>query len=87
MESKARIEKARIKEQATFNYIHASTIVKGVSVVLGASKDGFPTLEETYSSLFTDEKEIKRQRKQELKNELSIARFKQFADFHNKKYK
>lgn len=46
-----------------------------------------PKVEEVYSSLFDDKAEVTKQQKETLKTELSALRLKQFATFHNEKYK
>lgn len=83
--SRARMLKRQAQEKATYDYIQAQLIVKGVAKVLG-DKSAYPTLEEVYGSLFDDviaEREAKRQ---EQLIQLSAIRFKQYANFHNKKY-
>ena len=77
--SKARMEKFKLKERATFDYILASLIGRSFAVGMD-SKIEFPKLEEIYPSLFNDDddKEVQEKReikKQELKDELSALRF------------
>jgi hypothetical protein len=88
LESKQRVEKARLKEKATYDYILAALV--GRAVVAGMdSKVGYPKLEEVYPSLFDNDidKQEREAKEQELKNNLSALRFKQFANFHNAKFK
>jgi hypothetical protein len=86
-ESKNRIRRIEAQERASFDYIQASLIVKGVSITLG-SKDNFPSLEEAYPNLFDDLAEQKELAiTQEQKNILSTLRFKQFAQSYNSRFK
>lgn len=85
-ESKNRIRKIEAQERASFDYIQASLIVKGVSITLG-SKDNFPTLEEAYPNLFDDMAKEKELAIQEQKTNLSTLRFKQFAQSYNSRFK
>lgn len=86
-QSKARVLKRQAQEQATFDYIQAQLIIRGISSVLG-SGDELPSLEDVYSGLFKEEEIVKEreEKKQQLKMELSVLRFKQYANFHNRKY-
>lgn len=84
IESYNRTYIARQKEKATYDYIHASLIVKGVSITLGA-KDSYPQIQEVYSSLFNDDTYTNVI--EEKRNELTVLRFKQFAQSYNKAYK
>lgn len=75
------------QERASYDYILANLISKGVSVVLG-DKQPFPSIREAYPGLFEDsviaekEEEIKQQ-----KMTLSALRFKQFAQSYNENFK
>jgi hypothetical protein len=73
------------QERATYEYIQASLIIKGVGMVLG-SKEEFPTVEEAYPGIFEDLVEKKQEEIQQKKDELSALRFKQFAQSYNKKF-
>ena len=85
IDSKIRMKKAEEKERASFDYILASIIAKGVqSSIVGG--EGIPEITEIYSSLFTDDIEEKQIQKEKIKNDLSVSRFKQFVSLHNKKY-
>ena len=86
VESKNRVKQAEEKERAAYDYILANLITKGVAAAI-AGGEGMPSIYEVYSGLFDDVKEDKEQEKQNIKNELSVLRFKQYANFHNKKIK
>ena len=83
--SKNRVRKIEAQERASYDYIQAHLIVKGVSIVLG-DKQPFPSLREAYPGLFDDtaitaEEELKQKRMT-----LSALRFKQFAQSYNEKF-
>lgn len=84
--SRNRVKSIQDKERAAFDYIQAQLIVKGVAAVV-AGGDGMPELYEAYGVIFNDDKQKKYEEKQKLKDELSALRFKQYANFHNKKIK
>lgn len=86
VESKNRIRKIESQEKASYDYILASLIVKGVSITLG-SKESYPELKDAYPGLFDDIAQAKEEEIQERKMELSALRFKQFAQSHNAKFK
>lgn len=83
LQSKRRVEKRKLQEKASFDYILADMIGRSVSRVYN-SANRMPDIAEVYPTLF-DSEEIKVQ-KQEKKNELSVLRFKLFADSYNKNY-
>ena len=76
----------REKERATYDYILASLIVRGVSITLGA-KDNFPTMQEVYGGVFDEEYKAHKEKLEEKEKVLSVLRFKQFAQSYNEKYK
>ena len=82
--SKRRMEKMRAQEQASFDYILADLIGRSVGRIY-SSATKLPEISEAYPSLF--DSKVFEEKKQEQKAELSALRFKQFANFHNKKYK
>ena len=85
-QSRARIRRVEAQERASYDYILANLIVKGVGMTLG-SKGSFPTLEEAYPGLFDD---IAAKRNEEIQNKkmsLSALRFRQFAQSYNDKFK
>lgn len=81
--SKRRLLKIKAQEQASYDYILADLVGKSVARIY-SSANKMPEISEAYPSLF-DSKEIQ-EKKQAQQAELSAARFKQFAQFHNKKY-
>lgn len=85
-ESRTRVRKLEAQEKASFDYILANLIVKGVGLTLG-SKGSFPSIEEAYPTLFQEEVKEVEERNRELKNNLSALRFKQFAQSYNNKFK
>ncbi len=80
--SKKRIEKAMIMERASFDYILADLIGRSISRIYSSSNK-MPDISEVYPTLF-DNEEIQKQ-KAKKQAELSVARFKQFADLHNRR--
>jgi hypothetical protein len=82
--SKQRTEKTRQQDLATHNYILAGLIGRAYAASMDSNAT-FPELHEVFPSLFDGQK--REQEKQKLTNELSALRFKQYADFHNKKFK
>ena len=85
IQSHIRVKKVEAQERATYEYIQASLIIKGVGMVLG-SKEEFPTVEEAYPGIFEDLVEKKQEEIQQKKDELSALRFKQFAQSFNRNY-
>lgn len=81
-----RISVLEAKERATFDYILASLITKGVSISMGA-KDSFPQIQDVYTELFKDDIEEQEAERQKKQAELSALRFKQFAQSYNNNYK
>lgn len=84
IESHNRREKARQQEQASFDYLLADTIGKSVARIYSSSAR-MPEIYQVYPSLFESE-EIQAQ-KQAKRVELSVLRFKQFAQAHNDRIK
>ena len=84
VESYKRVEKKRLQEKATYDYIQAHLIGLYIGRVYSSSIN-IPSLEESYKGLFDDE-EIQEQKKKHLE-ELSIIRFKQFTQQFNKNFK
>lgn len=77
-----RKQKQQAQEKATFDYLLADTIGRSVARIYSSSAK-LPEISEVYPTLFNS-KEIEEKRAQK-QAELSAIRFKQFADFHNKK--
>lgn len=81
--SRKRVIKQQAQEKATWDYILANLIGASVSSVFNKSSK-MPDIEKVYPNLF-DTQEIKAQ-KQKKQDELSAARFRQFAEAFNKKF-
>lgn len=81
--SKKRIQKQQAQEKASFDYILADLIGRSVSRLYSSSTT-VPEIAEVYPSLF-DAEEAKEE-KENKKQELSVLRFKQFAQTFNKKF-
>ena len=84
VESYKRVEKKRLQEKATYDYIQANLIGLYIGRVYSSSIN-IPSLEEAYKGLFDDD-EIQEQKKKHLE-ELSIIRFKQFTQQFNQNFK
>ena len=81
--SAVRVKKLAAQEQATYDYILAQLIAKGVSKVLG-DKSNYPPIEEVYAGIFDDDfQERKEKALEEKRMSLSALRFKQFAKAYN----
>lgn len=83
-QSRKRVQLEQAKEKAYFDYILADLIGRSVSRVY-SNKATMPEIYEVYPTFF-DGKEAQEQ-KQEKLAELSALRFKQYANFHNKRIK
>lgn len=83
IDSKKRIQKLEQQEKASFDYILADLIGKSIARIYSSSNQ-MPQIAEAYPSLFVTE-EIE-EKIQEKKDELSVLRFKQFAQSYNKRY-
>lgn len=81
-----RIKKRQLQEKASFDYILAGLITKGVSKVLG-DKGTYPTIEEAYTGIFDDVIAERQAKIEEQKINLSALRFKQFAKSYNERLK
>lgn len=84
--SAIRVKELQNKEKASYDYILAKLIVKGISNVLG-DKSEYPTIDKAYPGIFDDELKEQQEKIEEQKISLSAIRFKQFAQSHNTKYK
>ena len=84
--SKVRILKLQAQEKATYDYILAQLITKGVSRVLG-DKSNFPSIEEAYPGIFDEVVAERKAKAEEQKMNLSALRFKQFAQSYNNNFK
>ena len=77
-----KIRKMEAQERASYDYILANLIAKGVSISLGA-KDTMPSIYEVYGEVFEDIVKEKEEEKQEKIMQLSALRFRQFAHSYN----
>ena len=84
--SKIRIHRYQMQEKATYDFILAQLITKGVSKVLGDKSD-YPTIEQAYPGVFEDVIEERKAKAEEQRMNLSALRFKQFAQSYNKSFK
>lgn len=83
MESQKRLLEAKRREKAYFDYTLANLIGYSISRIHSSSAK-FPTLEEAYLALFDSEEY--REKRQQQQEEMTILRFKQFTQSHNKKF-
>jgi hypothetical protein len=86
IESYNRMKNYEMQQRASYDYILAKLLTKGVGIVLG-SKESFPSIEETYPNLFSDVKKAEQEKIQEQKTNLSTLRFLQFAQSYNSRFK
>lgn len=84
IDSYKRRYKAQERQQAAFDYILADAVGRSVSRIYSSSAR-MPKLYELYPSLF-DSEEVQEQ-EQARRDELTVLRFKQFAQAHNSKYR
>lgn len=84
VESKKRLQKAEEQEKAYHNYILGDLIGRSIARI-HSSSNHYPPIHEVYPTLF--ESEVVEEKIQEKKDELSVLRFKQFAQSYNKKFK
>ena len=82
-EAKQEAYKARAREKAENTYILAGLIGINFSRIFDASVE-IPPIEEVYPDLFDAEQA--KEEKENKKQELSVLRFKQFAQTFNKKF-
>ena len=85
IECKNRTRQIEMQERASYDYIQAQLIVKGIAITLG-SKDAFPTIYQVYPGVFDELQEAQEEKIAQQKAELSALRFKQFAHSYNKRY-
>jgi hypothetical protein len=84
IESKKRVMKIHEQKQANFDYVLADLIGRSVARVYNSSNT-LPDITEAYPNLFNS-KEIENQ-KNTRRAELSVLRFKQFANAYNNRFK
>ena len=82
--SRCRVEKSRLQEKASLDYILADLIGRSIARIQ-SSANHMPDIAETYPTLF-DSKEVQ-EKKEEKQAELSALRFKLFAKSYNDKFK
>ena len=82
--SKKRCLISQQREKATFDYVLADLIGRSIGRLYNSSNK-MPEIGAVYPSLF-DSEEIK-DKQQEKKDELSVARFKAFANSFNRRFK
>ena len=84
IESYKRVWRDKERQRAAFDYILADAIGRSISRVYSSSAQ-MPKLYELYPTLFASD-EIQEQ-EQIKRDELSVLRFKQYAQAHNNRYK
>ena len=84
IDSKKRVWKKEAQEKASFDYTLADLIGRSIARIHSSSNQ-MPPIAQAYPTLF-DAEDVEQQL-QEKKDELSVLRFKQFAQSYNKKYK
>ena len=84
--SRSRVRRIEAQERASYDYILANLIVRGVGITLG-SKDSIPPIQEIYPNLFDDVIQQQEEKIQQQKAQVSALRFRQFAQSYNKNYK
>ena len=83
IDSYKRQQKAKAQEKATFDYLLADMIGRSVARI-HSNANTLPHISQVYPSLF-DSEDIQ-EKESEKKAQLSILRFKQFAQSYNKRY-
>lgn len=83
VESKKRIQKIEAQEKAYYDYVLGDLIGRSIARI-HSSSNHYPAIHEMYPTLF--ESEVVEEKIQEKKDELSVLRFKQFAQSYNAKY-
>lgn len=83
IDSKKRIQKHQAQEKACNDYILADLIGKSIARIYSSSAK-MPEIAEAYPALFNTE--YIEEQKTIKQDELSALRFKQYANFHNKKF-
>ena len=83
VESNKRLQKAQAQEKAYYDYILGDLIGRSIARI-HSSSNHYPAVHEAYPALF--DAEVVEESIQEKKDELSVLRFKQFAQSYNAKY-
>lgn len=84
VESRKRVMELEAREKATYDYILADLIGRSIARV-HSSANHYPSIADAYPSLFN--KEEMEEELQAKKDELSVLRFKQFAQAYTMKRK
>lgn len=84
VDAQKKIQERRARERASYDYILADLVGRSVARIY-SSTTTYPHISEVYPALF-DSQELEEQVKQK-QMEASIARFKQFTQSHNKKFR
>lgn len=84
VEAKKEAKRLEAQEKATFDYILADLIGRSVSRIYSSSAK-MPAMHEIYTALFDGEKV--EEEKQAKLDELSVTRFKAFAQSYNSNFK
>lgn len=84
VESKKRVHQMESQERAIFDYKLADLIGRSIARIHSSSSH-MPPIHEAYPSIFVAE-EVE-DKIQEKKDEMSVLRFRQFAQSYNKKFK
>lgn len=84
IEAAKRKHKREAQEKASSDYILAELIGRSVARI-HSSSNKMPKIYEVYPHIF--DKEAMEEEIQKQKDELSMMRFKQFMNFHNKKFR
>ena len=84
VDSRKRVQELEAKEKATYDYILADLMGRSIARVYNSSNH-YPRIDEAYPSLFSSEEVA--QELQAKKDELSVLKFKQFAEAYNNKRK
>ena len=84
VDSKIRMRRIEAQEKASYDYILADLVGRSIGRLFSSSAK-LPDISTVYPTLFTNEQV--QEAKQNKLNEMSALRFKQFANFHNKRFK
>ncbi len=86
IDAQNKIRKLENQEKASYDYIQAQLIIKGIGIIL-SGKEEFPTLQQAYPGVFDDIVAQQEEKIREQKMSLSALRFKQFAQSYNDRFK
>lgn len=80
-----RLQKAKLKERATMDWLLADLIGRSVSRIYSSSAK-MPDVIEAYPEIFKEDTEAIQEERERKQDELSVLRFKQFAQSFNKRF-